>query len=124
MHFLIYRMPVLVYMVLIFYMSSGPVDTRIAGELPDWLLHGAAYLVLYLLAFWAVHEGMRPRPGRGGFVLPLLVTVLYGVSDEIHQGFVPARDASARDAIADAAGALLGVGLVRLYGRRKAATAV
>ncbi len=119
MRFLIYRAPALAYMAVIFYVSSGPVGPGIAGELPDWLLHGAAYLMLYLLVFWAVHEGAHPFPGRGGYVLPLLLTVLYGLSDEFHQSFVPARDASARDLIADAVGALLGAGLVRLHGSQR-----
>ena len=120
MRFLIYRAPVLAYIALIYYVSSGPVNPEITGGLPDWVLHGAAYLILYLLVFWAVHEGTRPLPGRGGYALPLLLTVLYGLSDEFHQSFVPARDASVRDLIADAAGALLGAGLIRL--QRKTAT--
>ncbi len=121
MRFLIYRVPALAYIALIFYLSSGPVSHRVTGELPDWVLHGGAYLFLYLLVFWAIHEGARPVPGRGGYALPLLLTVLYGISDEWHQSFVPARDASLLDVIADAAGALLGAGLLRLSGSREAA---
>ena len=37
------------------------------------------------------------------------LTVLYGVSDELHQAFVPARVASELDVGIDAAGALLGI---------------
>ncbi len=121
MRFLIYRVPALAYMALIFYVSSGPVSPGLTGGFPDWVLHGAAYLLLYLLVFWAVHEGMRPLPGRGGYVLPLILTVLYGLSDEFHQSFVPARDASVLDLIADAGGALLGAGLTLIYDSRKTA---
>lgn len=40
--------------------------------------------------------------------LSLLITGLYGVSDEVHQYFVPGRSASPYDALAD----LLGAGIV------------
>ena len=37
------------------------------------------------------------------------VAVLYGVTDELHQTFVPGRVASEADLVVDAMGALLGV---------------
>ena len=40
--------------------------------------------------------------------LSLLIAGLYGVSDEVHQHFVPGRSASAWDALAD----VLGAGIV------------
>ena len=40
------------------------------------------------------------------------LTVLYGLSDEIHQRFVPGRVADVRDLMADTIGALVGVVLV------------
>ena len=36
-------------------------------------------------------------------------STLYGISDEIHQAFVPSRYAGAADALADAVGSVLGV---------------
>lgn len=43
--------------------------------------------------------------------LSLLIAGLYGVSDEVHQYFVPGRSASAYDALADVLGAGLVCGL-------------
>lgn len=40
--------------------------------------------------------------------LPLLIISLWGISDEIHQSFVPGRSASVFDWMADTLGALLG----------------
>ena len=42
------------------------------------------------------------------FSTAALLAVLYGLGDEVHQSFVPGRDASVGDVVADAAGALLG----------------
>ena len=120
MRFLIWQLPALAWMALIFFLSSGPVDPRYTAGLPDYGLHAGAYLVLYLLVYRAVHEGVRPRPGRGGHLLPLLITVLYGLSDEFHQSFIPSRVASFQDVVADAAGALLGAVALGLYLRLSA----
>lgn len=109
MRFLIFKLPALLYVGLIFYLSSGPVTSSILNRIPDYYLHVVEYAGLYVLIFWAVHEGIGPAPRRGGFWLPLLLTACYGLSDEIHQSVVPQRDASLRDLMSDVIGGLLGV---------------
>ena len=47
----------------------------------------------------------------------MILTVLYGISDEFHQSFVPSRDASVLDVLADLAGALLGILAVVVFER-------
>jgi VanZ family protein len=42
-------------------------------------------------------------------LLSMISTSLYGISDEIHQSFVPYRDGSLLDVIADVLGAVCGV---------------
>ena len=43
------------------------------------------------------------------FIIPLILGVLYAVSDEIHQRFVPGRSCELRDVLIDTCGVLLGV---------------
>ena len=113
LRFLLFRLPLLLYMGMIFLSSSGPVTSTTLQAFPDYILHAGAYALLYGLAFWALHEGLSPRAGRGGYWLPAVITVLYGATDEFHQSFVPLRDASVRDLVADAAGAFFGWLLVK-----------
>ena len=97
------------YALLIFGGSSGPVPGAITAlEVPDYLLHLAEYAVLgFLCSRWLFH--MTLRPGLVVLILmPVLLCTLYGVSDEIHQSFVPERDASISDALADLVGATIG----------------
>ena len=47
-------------------------------------------------------------------VLSAVSASLYGISDEIHQSFVPFRQAEVADVIADTIGAFSGVWLYRL----------
>ncbi len=121
MRFVCYRLPVLVYMGVIFFVSSGPISSPSIQEIPDYLLHGAAFALLSILSFWAVHEDLKPGIGRGGYWLPALIAVAYGAIDEWHQSFVPGRDASVHDWLADVAGVILGIllipGISRLISR-------
>lgn len=50
--------------------------------------------------------------------LALLVTLAIGAADELHQATLPGRFAALDDWFADLAGALLGLWLLRLWGRR------
>lgn len=77
--------------------------------------HLTLYAVLSALLCWALAGGVRLRPAR--WLLSAIVfalTVLYGVSDEVHQAFIAGRSASELDLALDALGALLGLAAVLL----------
>lgn len=42
----------------------------------------------------------------------------YGISDELHQSFVPGRDCNVWDWLADTLGAIIGAGLVMVSARK------
>lgn len=93
------------YMGLIFYMSSQstlPIPMRFPYE--DKVLHFLAYNLLAFLAAHAVSQGTHKRR----FWVAFAVASLYGISDEVHQYFVPGRDCSAVDWLADSFGAWMG----------------
>ena len=104
--------PVCAYAGLIFYLSS---QSHPEEQLPsfvvllsDKVLHVIEYAVLGALvhrAFrWGAHASWRPW----AVSLAVLCTSLYGVSDEIHQSFVPFRESSWLDWVADTVGAVIG----------------
>jgi VanZ family protein len=108
------------YCLLIFVQSSFP-SPDMGPELPgqDKLIHLAAYAVLGVLACRA----FATLPClKGTFVLfmaAFIFTLVFGLSDEWHQSFVPGRMADGWDLLADAAGALLGAaGYCWRYGAR------
>jgi VanZ family protein len=69
----------------------------------DKLLHAVGYAGLGLLALRAFHGGLTPLR-LAPTIYAGLAVILWGVSDEIHQYFVPGRDSSVRDLLADAVG--------------------
>lgn len=82
-------------------------ELRFPGS--DKLLHAAAYAVLAAAALVAVPDSLRRRRPCRAALTVFLFSCLYGISDELHQSFVPGRDASLPDVAADAAGAALAV---------------
>jgi VanZ family protein len=87
----------------------------------DKMLHVAAYGVMAIL-FYRAFQTLRLRHNpRMLMLLSILSASLYGISDEIHQYFVPFREADIFDGIADIIGAVCGVYFYRLWLRRKQA---
>lgn len=100
----------LLYLGAIFYVSSKSQDDlpSLGFALSDKVVHLKVYGLLGLLAAWSLR---RTWPGlrRGSVVaIVFLAGTLYGLSDEMHQSFVPGRAAEVGDLIADALGSGLG----------------
>lgn len=73
----------------------------------------ALHAIIYAALGFFVHPALRSSlPGLTrwqAFFLALFFCVLYGISDEFHQSFVPGRTASLFDVMVDSAGGLSGV---------------
>lgn len=137
--FLIYWLPVVVWMVLIFSASadtgSAKHSSRIIEPILRWLFpqmeqptinlivflvrkcaHLTEYAILALLCWRAIRKPVRrdhrqwnPRQAA----LALLLCAAYAASDEIHQCYVPNREGRFHDVVIDSLGA--GAGLLALW---------
>jgi len=101
-------------MLLLFLVSS---QHSLIGtdRVSDKLLHVLAYLVLGSLALRAVHGGFH-RLRLAPTIVAVLLTLSYGMTDELHQLYVPGRFASLQDWVADAVGTGLSIPLMGLVG--------
>ncbi len=103
---LLYWLSTVCYMGLIYYLSSIN-----GGRLSGWL-HGydkPVHLLIYMiLAFLFYLSLNRSGVRRYLLIISFLFAVIYGITDEIHQLYVPLRDASVGDVVANSIGALLG----------------
>jgi VanZ family protein len=85
----------------------------------DKLEHAGYFFVMGLFALRAGRFG-EGWSSRTSFIAVVLGGLLLGILDELHQSFVPERDADALDVAADTAGALAaalaGNGLLRVTG--------
>ena len=109
---------VALWMGLIFAFSA---QSRLPSAPQPWLdflfkksAHFAVFAMLAAL-LWRAFE-WRPR----AWIWAWLLTVIYAISDEWHQSFVPGRQVSALDLTADTLGVAAGYGLALSLRRRRA----
>ena len=77
--------------------------------------HFGVYLVLGLLVFNGLIHSSIPR--SKAIILALLICVLYAISDEFHQLYVPGRSGQVSDVLLDSSGALMGILLMNAVRR-------
>jgi VanZ family protein len=108
-NFFYYWFPVIAYCGLIFFQSSRPVPEALPA-IPhlDKLLHVTAYAFLSILFFRAFMTTRLKDTPKGPLFLSILCAGLYGISDELHQHFVPYRSAEVLDVLADIIGSVIG----------------
>jgi VanZ family protein len=112
--------PVAIYAAAIFIASSIPQPPSLPQIVTDKGLHGGLYggfALVILRALAKRWDRVTPLTAAAAIV----AAVVYGISDEFHQSFVPGRTSDAADVLADAIGATVAVGIawaIARLGRR------
>lgn len=122
-----------IYWLLLFALTHWPKDRlpdtpRIPAS--DKVVHFLGYAILAALLLWAAQTAAETWPRwrggacwlRRGAMLVLAVVLVYGVFDELTQPLV-GRTADVLDWVADAAGALCGLLLVRAWSSQRSTAA-
>jgi len=106
-------LPAIAWAGLIFALSAQPNLRFVPNEFLDFVVrklgHMGAFGILALL-LWRALATTTAR--RWPWAWALALTILYAVTDELHQGGVAGRHESAMDVGIDAAGALIAVAVV------------
>ena len=92
--------------IAMFYVSSltfGGIGEKGGTNLLAILYHILAYFFLTLFLGFALIKGKH----ESLFVIVILFSIFYGITDEIHQYFVPGRSASISDVGLDSIGIML-----------------
>lgn len=143
---LIYSVATLLWMALIFFFSSQPADksssvSGFVGDMVNNVLviifggergsyissvilnefiirktgHFFEYLVLGVLCsssllFWGL---------KRSYIIAVLISVLYSISDEVHQIFIAGRGPAAADVILDSIASVIGILLIFVISKRR-----
>ena len=108
-----YWVPVALYAGMIFYLSSqshpdDDLPSFLFEEISDKVLHAVEYGILSLLCYRAFRWAAGPAVAQQAVVLAIVTASVYGITDEAHQFFVPFRESSWQDWLADTIGAVIG----------------
>jgi hypothetical protein len=125
-------LPPLGYMAAIFFLSSLS-NPQIGGDTPDYILHSIGYFVLTLLLIrfflaeqprillnlTTILSGSKNIDNDLFFwniasFAGVLMAIVYGITDEIHQHFTPGRHCSFSDLLANTFGAFMAYGISML----------
>jgi VanZ family protein len=107
---LIYWLPLIIYCLAIYLQSGQPGPQHLPDvRFLDKFLHVGAYGLLGML-FFRAYETLPLKNSKNLLILISIGSAaLYGISDEIHQYFVPSRQADVMDVIANTIGSICGV---------------
>lgn len=108
-----YWLPVALYAGAIFYLSaqSHPEEqlpSFLMKNVSDKILHAVEYGILAALCYRAFRGAAGASLSSYAMFLSIVTASFYGFTDEVHQSFVPLREASVFDWMADTVGAVLG----------------
>ena len=113
--------PLAVAMGTIFFLSHQPGDELSLPAFPgsDKVAHGLAYGTLGAAVYFAFADRRKIAYSWTIAAIAITITLGYGILDEFHQSFVPGRDVSGGDILADFLGGCVGIFLYRFGQMRK-----
>ncbi|MDR3334109.1 MAG: VanZ family protein [Treponema sp.] len=116
---LVLKVPAVLIALAIWFLSSQSTLPQPKGILGfDKVQHLIAYAAFAgAIGLWFSLDQEKGRVFRTMLVIVVIASV-YGISDEIHQYFVPGRNASVWDWVADTLGAILGAAAILAIARR------
>jgi len=108
--FLKYWFPVIAYAALIFIFSSISQPMPSVEPFPhfDKLCHFLEYGILSFLLIRALGSSGMNRAGLSLRIAAVILAVAYGITDELHQYFVPGRNMELMDVLSNTLGAFIG----------------
>ena len=127
-------LPAILWAVFIFVASSisdplsllpgaiGPnIETaKFLGILLDDLVYAVSHILIYtVLAYLLSRALLQEQLYLSEFAFIFSIAMLYALSDEIHQHFVPGRGFQLLDLLMDAIGAILGIVIFQIFHKAK-----
>lgn len=111
-----YWLPIYLYALAIFlssHQSRLGIPIKIIGL--DKILHFIAYGVLAGLVYRACRKSRNNFVLKHASFLSLAGSILYGFSDEFHQFYIPGRQTSEWDFMADALGVIVAIMIIARF---------
>ena len=103
--------PVVVWAGIIFLFSARPVVPASQIFWKDFIIKKTAHVIEYGILASLLYRALK-ESGVGKYnagLIAILIALIYGATDELHQSFTPGREPRVRDVFFDTIGAILSV---------------
>jgi len=101
--------PLVVYWSILFFATSLPVQKLPSVGISDKFAHFTAFFCLsFLLNLTLIFQRKSQLLFNKAFIATIIICLLYGAIDELHQMLIPGRSAELLDWVADGLGTLAG----------------
>jgi VanZ family protein len=111
--FLRHWLPAILIMAVIFLVSSTPSDDLPGFGLFDTIVKKGGHMTGYFLLTLAYLRAFRTKDKKAPY-LAMGLSLLFAISDEFHQSFVPGRNPALTDVMIDMVGGSLAVWAVHI----------
>lgn len=90
-----------------FFLPSNIINTDFIGFIIRKIAHISEYFILNLLFYIGFYKNCQKISKNKLLLLSIVFSIIYSITDEIHQTFVPNRVGSYKDVIIDSMGCLI-----------------
>lgn len=112
---LLYWLPTVIWGLVIFSFSATHAIVVSNVKPVDFFVHKIAHFSEYFILSALIYRSLRGTTKIRGYnllLMTLTLTVLYAVTDEFHQSFIPGREPRIRDVIIDSGGSLVALAIL------------
>lgn len=116
LRFVYYWFPPLMWMTIIYYMSSQPRITMTQSSHWDFFIFKSLHMIEYGLLFFLLYRAFRSLKVIANawvVVSAIGISALYAASDELHQLSIPTRTGRLRDVFIDILGMLVVYAMIK-----------
>lgn len=119
--FAAYQLPLILYAALVLTVSSisGLPTPDLGIDFLDKLAHFCEYFIFLVLMFRALANPPFSLSGFTGYLLAVILSIVFAGFDEYYQSHIPGRESDIYDLVADSMGIILGAFLVFLFFKRR-----
>lgn len=109
---LFYWFPPIIWMSIIFFLSSRPTAPVSEDYSLNFMFYKTIHLIVYAFLYFLLFRLFyflenKKKPSTRTFIIPMIIAIAYGASDEYHQTLVPTREGRLRDVFIDTLGIVL-----------------
>ena len=106
-----YWTPPLIWAVVIFLFSALPTARTSEIYWQDFIIKKLAHVIEYGVLSFFLYRGFinTGTLRRNAALYSILIALIYGATDELHQSFTPGREPRVRDVVFDTIGAIVAI---------------